>query len=79
MIHSHEDLFVGAASIILGLFLIGCAVTGWDWYYALGTARWIQQRLGRRGARLVHALVGLGLVVLGVAIVLGYRWALAGR
>ncbi|MFO7905646.1 MAG: immunity 17 family protein [Planctomycetota bacterium] len=76
MIHGHEDLFVGTASVVLGLFLIGCAVTDWDWYYRVRTARWLQHGLGRRGARIVHALLGLALVILGVTIVLGYRWTL---
>lgn len=74
MIHGHEDLFVGTTSIVLGLFLMASAVADWDWYYSLQTARWLRQWLGRRGARIVHALVGLALVTLGVSLVLGYRY-----
>ncbi|MFW6170479.1 MAG: immunity 17 family protein [Planctomycetota bacterium] len=79
MIHGHEDLFVGTAAVVLGLFLIVCAVSDWDWYYSVHTARWLGHRLGRRGARIVHALLGVVLIVLGVTIVLGYRWTLASR
>lgn len=79
MIHGHEDLFVGTASVILGCFLIFSAITDWDWYYSPRTARWLQRWLGRRGARCVHTLLGIALVALGVAIMLGYRWTPGGR
>lgn len=79
MIQGHEDLFVGTAAVVLGLFLIVCAVSDWDWYYSVRTARWLRQWLGRRGTRIVHALLGVVLIVLGVTIAIGYRWTLASR
>ena len=78
MIHGHEDLFVGIVGVSLGLFLIGCAVTNWNWYYSLRTAGWLQRAFGRTGARVTHALLGAGLIALGVAIAMGYRWPIIG-
>lgn len=74
MIHGYEDLFVGCAAIALGGFLIGCAAKNSEWFYAMRTARWLQRVLGRGGARIVHTLLGIGLIILGVAIAQGYRW-----
>ena len=79
MIRGYEDLFVGGAAIALGLFLISCAVRNSEWFYSMRTARWLQRALGRRGARVVHTLLGVGLIVLGVAIAQGYRWPPGGR
>jgi small neutral amino acid transporter SnatA (MarC family) len=78
MIPRHQDLLVGIVGIALGLFLLACAITNWRWYYSLYTANWLERRFGRGGARSIHALLGLGLVALGVAIALGYRWPLVG-
>ncbi len=79
MIHGREDLLVGAVAIAVGLFLTTCAVTNWQWYYSVRTAQWLQRALGRTGARLFHALLGLGLIALGIAIALGQRFMLAGQ
>lgn len=78
MIGGHEDLFVGAVAILLGVFMLGSALTNWDWYYSVPTARWLQRRFGRTGARIVHTLLGFGLIVLGLAITQGFRWQLLG-
>jgi hypothetical protein len=38
----------------------------------------LQRLLGRTGTRLFHALLGCGLIALGIAIAGGYRWPLIG-
>ena len=78
MIRGHEDLFVGFVAVAVGLFLVGCAVANWQWYYSLWSAQWLQRLFGRWGARCFHTLLGLGLIALGIAIALGYRWPLVG-
>jgi len=78
MIHGYEDLFVGTVSVAIGVLLITCALANWQWCYSLGTARWLQRYLGRGRTRLLHGVLGLGLLALGVAIASGYRWQLIG-
>ncbi len=78
MILGYEDLFVGTVTIGLGAFLIGCSAAKWQWFYSLRTARWLMRLLGANGARICHALIGLGLIALGLAVASGYRWPLIG-
>ena len=73
MIHGHEDLFVGSVAILLGSLLVGCAITNWSWYYSLRTAQLLERVLGRSGVRIFHALLGLAIIALGVAIARGHR------
>lgn len=78
MLRGYENLFVGCVSVVIGLLLIKAAVTNSQWAYSLGTAQWLQRHLGRTGTRLFHALLGLALLALGVAVARGYRWPLIG-
>ncbi len=78
MIRGIEDLFVGTTAALLGVLLIVCAVTNWQWYYSLRSAGWLTKRLGRGGARIFHALLGLALIALGATIITGFRWTLVG-
>ena len=57
MIHGYEDLFVGIVAVAVGLFLIGCAATNWQWYYTSAPPASCNRT--RRPAQLVHALVGV--------------------
>lgn len=66
-----EHVFVGAVSIILGGVLLAAAVFNWDWCYELHKSRWVEWLCGRLGARIFFALLGLGLIALGLAIALG--------
>jgi small neutral amino acid transporter SnatA (MarC family) len=76
MMQGHEDQFVALVSVLLGLFFIICGTANWQWYYTLRSAQWLQQWLGRGGARTFHVLLGVSLIALGAAIALGYRWIL---
>jgi small neutral amino acid transporter SnatA (MarC family) len=76
MIHGHEDLVVGFVAIAIGLFLITTTVRNWSWYYTLRSSRWLESRFTRIGARVLHGLLGLGLIALGLAIAQGWRWPL---
>ena len=69
---NHEELFVGAVSIALGLAGVVAAIGNWDSYYQLDKVRWLETVWGRRVARLVYGVVGMLLIVLGVAIALGF-------
>lgn len=76
MLSGFEDVFVGMVSVALGLFLVVVAARNADWYYQVRTARFLEARLGRAGARWVHGTLGCVLITLGVAIALGWRWPL---
>ncbi len=71
MIHGYEDQFVGIVAVSLGLFILGASVLNWNWYYSLGSARFLERRLGRNGARLFHAFLAVGLITLGIAVAQG--------
>ncbi len=79
MIRSHEDLFVGGVAVAAGLFLLACAGANWHWYYSGRTAQLLQRALGRTGTRIFHALLGLCLMALGIALAQGHRWLPFGR
>ncbi len=79
MIRGHEDWFVAAVAVAVGVFLFVCAITNWSWYYSLRTAQLLERGLGRPRARVFHALLGIGLVALGIAIGFGFRLPLFGR
>ena len=55
-------LFVGA-----GLFSFAGAVFDWDWFMTHHRAAVFVRLLGRNGARVLYALLGIFLVALGLA------------
>ena len=61
-------LFVIAAGI---LSLCG-AIFNWDWYMNHRKARFLVKILGRGGARVFYGALGLGLIVLGGLLLLGF-------
>jgi len=69
---NHEEMFVGAVSIALGVAAVVAAVGNRDSYYRLDKVHWLENVLGRRAARMVYGFVGMLLIVLGVAIALGF-------
>ena len=69
---NHEELFVGTVSIVLGVAGLIAAIGNWDGYYQLDKVRWFEAVAGRRWARVAYAVIGTLLIVLGVAIALGF-------
>lgn len=57
----------------LGLLALIAAIHNRDCYFRLPKARWIQDRWGRGTARVVYALLGIGLITLGIVIVMSDR------
>lgn len=53
-------LAVGGVGLVASIYDL-------DWFFEAGGARWLTERVGRGGARLVSAV--LGLLLLGVALV----------
>lgn len=53
--------------IALGLFSLVAAAFNFDWYFETSGAMTFVKWLGRRGARIFYALLGIGLIACGVA------------
>lgn len=61
----------GLIVIAMGLFSLLGAILDWDWYMNHRKARFIVKILGRKGARIFYAILGLGLIVLATLLALG--------
>lgn len=69
---NHEELFVGAVAIVLGVAGLIAAVANRDSYYRLDKVRWFETVWGRRGARLMYGVIGALLIALGITIAFGF-------
>jgi hypothetical protein len=65
-----QDWFVGGITVLLGAALVTAAVGNLEWYFQLRKMNRLDERLGRRGARVTTFAVGLVLILLGGAIAL---------
>ncbi|MEO7477708.1 MAG: immunity 17 family protein [Lysobacteraceae bacterium] len=55
-------------AIFAGAFCIVAAFLDWDWFFNNWRARLFVNLFGRNGARVVYALMGVGLIVVGMAL-----------
>jgi hypothetical protein len=69
---SGEQTFIGLVAVTLGGLALSAAIWNWDWCYRLDRVRWVERRWGREWVRVLYALLGAGLIGLGVAIALGF-------
>ena len=67
-----QDIVVGLAAIAAGLFLVVVSAINLQWYFTSWKTRWLDQRLGRFAARTIVALLGILLILLGMAIMRGF-------
>ena len=67
------DLVVGSLGVIAGAILVAVAATDWPWLMRLPKWRLLTEAIGKPAARVVIALIGLGLIVGGIAIAAGWR------
>ena len=58
--------FILTLFIALGIFSIVAAILNLDWYFQTSGAMTFVKWLGRKGARIFYALLGLGLIACGV-------------
>jgi hypothetical protein len=71
---NRQDLLMASLALMLALLAIGAAVHNRDRYYRLPKIRWIDERWGRRVARVVYAVAGLVLAALGILILSGWSF-----
>lgn len=60
------DYFLLVIFIALGAFSLIAAIFNFDWYFSTSGAATFVRRLGRRGARIFYAILGVVLMVCGV-------------
>ncbi|MEL6163376.1 MAG: immunity 17 family protein [Cyanobacteria bacterium J06641_2] len=65
------NTFVCILFILIGLLSVAASYFNWDWYFNNYRARFLVKTIGRRGARIFYTFLGLFLVGLGTAILLG--------
>lgn len=61
-----SEYFILVIFILLGLFSLVSAVFNFDWYFRTTGALTFVNWLGRTGARIFYALLGIGLIVCGI-------------
>lgn len=61
-----SEYFILVLFIALGAFSIVASIFNFDWYFNTSGAMTFVNWLGRRGARIFYALLGVGLIVCGV-------------
>lgn len=62
----NEAQLTGILIALAGLFSLAGAYFNWDWYMNNSRARLLVRFIGRRGARVFYAALGLALVVAGI-------------
>jgi hypothetical protein len=67
------DVLVGVVAILCGLFLACGATLNAPWLMALSKPRLLAGSIGKPAARLLIATIGIGLIVLGIAVARGWR------
>ena len=60
------EYFIQTLFIALGIFSIVAAILNRDWYFQTSGAMTFVKWLGRKGARIFYALLGLGLIACAV-------------
>lgn len=61
---------VQAIFVVAGLVTLLAACLDWEWFFSARNARFLTGRLGRRGARIAYALLGILLMGMGVCFFL---------
>lgn len=68
-----QDVFVGVVTCLTGLlFILGAAANN-EVLLTLNKVRWLNGLWGRSATRLFLAVLGIGLIALGVALTRGWR------
>lgn len=61
----------GLFLVAAGLFSVTGAVLDWEWFMNSRKARFMSVLLSRNGARIFYAILGVGIIVVGVLIAIG--------
>ncbi len=69
----YADWIVGGASILVGLALCFGVVAATEYLFELPKVRWLGQRIGHNATRALLVVLGIALVILGIAITQGWK------
>lgn len=68
-----QDVTVGVVAVVLGVVLLAGAATNTPWLMQLAKTRMLAGAIGLTAARVMLAALGVGLIILGIAIAIGWR------
>jgi hypothetical protein len=66
-----QQTWMGWVFAGVGAFSIAGAVKDWDWFMLSRRSRWMVSLFGRKAARAVYGVLGVGILVTGVLVALG--------
>lgn len=69
----YADWIVGGASILVGLATCYCVATSFAPFYELPKVRWLTSILGKTATIALLVVLGIALVILGIAITQGWK------
>ena len=61
------SLWINIILILIGLFVLAGSIFNWEWFMTSPRAGFMMRLMGRTGARIFYAVIGLLMVGLGVA------------
>ena len=51
---------------VSGMLSLMAGIIGWDWFFSNYNVKFLTNRMGRRVARLLYALLGIAIIAMGV-------------
>lgn len=66
-----QERICGLLVIIIGFFSVICSVGNFNWYFNNRKAQGMVRLFGRNGARVFYSIVGVIIIFLGGAVMLG--------
>ena len=64
--------------VLVGILSILASVFNWEWFFTAHNSQFIVRNLGRNKARIFYALLGIGMIAVGVYFFLSVQESLAG-
>lgn len=68
-----DEILVGSLALVFAVVSFSIGVGPWSAPYQLRTFQAVAKRYGKSAARLIWILISVGLLVIGVAVLLGLR------
>ena len=69
----YTDWFMGGVALVIGVVALAHGILPREQPFTLPKLRWFEQTYGRGATRILLTVVGVALIMLGVAIALGWK------
>lgn len=69
----YTDWFVGGVAVLIGLLALVHGIAPREQTFTMPKLRWLEQAYGRTTARVFLGVLGATLILLGIAIALGWK------